>query len=80
VGLGEENDVVVFGEAKWTNKPMSIGIYEQLKQKAKRVTWRNETRHEFYILFSRSGFSDELKTRAKTESLFLVEGDRLYPK
>jgi uncharacterized protein len=80
VGLGEENDVAVFGEAKWTNKPMSIGIYEQLKQKAKRVTWKNETRREFYILFSRSGFSDELRNTALTEPLFLVEGDRLYPK
>ena len=80
VGLDEENDVILFGEAKWTNRLMSIGIYEQLKQKAKRVAWKKETRNEFYILFSRDGFSDELKTQAKTEALFLVEGDRLYPK
>jgi AAA+ ATPase superfamily predicted ATPase len=80
VGLGEENDVALFGEAKWTNKPLSLGIYEQLKQKAQQVAWKKETRHEYYILFSRSGFSDELKTQAKREALLLVEGDRLSPK
>jgi AAA+ ATPase superfamily predicted ATPase len=79
VGFGEENDVALFGEAKWTNKPMSIGIYEQLKQKAQRVNWKREKRNEYYILFSRSGFSDELKMVSKNEPLILVEGDRLYP-
>lgn len=79
VGFGEENDVALFGEAKWTNKPMSIGIYEQLKQKAQRVNCKREKRNEYYILFSRSGFSDELKMVSKNEPLILVEGDRLYP-
>lgn len=79
VGLAEENDAALFGEAKWTNRPMSIGIYEQLKQKAQRVNWKREKRKEFYILFSRSGFSAELKAAMKVEPLFLVEGDSLYP-
>ncbi|MEW6233019.1 MAG: ATP-binding protein [Chloroflexota bacterium] len=77
VGLSDEDNVALFGEVKWPNKPMSIGIYEQLKQKAQRVNWRKEKRKEFYMLFSRSGFSDVLRTTAQTEPLFLVEGDRL---
>lgn len=80
VGLSDEENVALFGEAKWTNKAMSIGIYEQLKQKASGVNWKNEKRSEYYILFSRSGFSDELKAARQREPLFLVEGDRLLTK
>ncbi len=76
-GHSKEDNVALFGEVKWTNKAMSIGIYEQLKQKAQQVPWTGKTRQEFYILFSRRGFSEELKARARTEPLFLVEGERL---
>ncbi len=80
VGLSDEDNVALFGEAKWTNKAMSIGIYKQLKQTAGSVKWKSEKRTEYYILFSRSGFSDELKAARQTEPLFLVEGDRLLAK
>lgn len=31
---------------------MSIGIYEQLEQKAQRVNWKREKRNEHYILLA----------------------------
>ena len=77
-GLSEADNASLFGEVKWTNKPMSVGIYEQLKLKAQRVTWLEGKSQAFYILFSRKGFSDELKARRSTEPLFLVEGDHLF--
>jgi hypothetical protein len=48
-----------------------------LKLKARRVPRPLGKTPEFYILFSRMGFSDELISRQSTDPLFLVEGDHL---
>jgi len=77
VGLAEEENAALFGEVKWTQNPVSAGIYAQLKQKAQAVPWRKEKRHEHYILFSRQGFTDELRELASQEPVLLVEGEHL---
>lgn len=71
VALGE--DEILFGECKWSNKHIGISILKKLKEKGKLVSWRNNTRKDFYILFSKSGFSKELIELAREErNVFLI--------
>jgi AAA+ ATPase superfamily predicted ATPase len=72
VALDEENREIYFGEAKWSRKPVGIDILEQLKNKAALVEWNRGKRKEHFILFSRSGFTDALRERAKKEGVLLI--------
>jgi AAA+ ATPase superfamily predicted ATPase len=58
VGLGENK--IIFGECKWSKKHVGVSVLNELKGKSEKVKWKNESREEFYILFSKSGFSKEL--------------------
>jgi len=50
-----------------------------LKEKAKKVRWKNEEREEKYALFSKSGFTDELKEHEDDLELYsLEEMERLF--
>ncbi|MCG2712702.1 MAG: ATP-binding protein [Candidatus Omnitrophica bacterium] len=77
IGLNETSKEIIFGEVKWSNKQVGINIYEDLKNKAKQLSWNLEDRKEYYILFSKKGFSKELKLLAGKERAFLVEKDKL---
>ena len=77
IALNENEDKILFGEVKWSNKPVGTNIYDDLKRKAKLVKWGTEKRREYFCLFSKSGFTDEMKKVAKKESLALFEEDRL---
>jgi len=72
VALDEENKEIYFGEAKWTRKPGGIDILDELKRKATLVDWNRGKRKEHFMLFSRSGFTDALKDRAKKERVLLT--------
>jgi len=72
VALNEENKEIYFGEAKWSRKPVGIDILDDLKRKAVIVEWYREKRKEHFMLFSRSGFTDAVKDRAKKEGVFLT--------
>ena len=42
-------------------------------EKANYVPWNKSNRKEYYVLFSRSGYSDELKNYAfKKDNIFLL--------
>lgn len=58
VAFGENE--VLFGECKWSNKHVGLSVLFELKEKAKKVKYGNTERKEYFILFSKSGFSDEL--------------------
>jgi uncharacterized protein len=78
VGYSLQLKQMIFGEVKYTAKPVGINIYEQLKEKAKYVPLMKEERRKLYILFSGGGFTDELKKLAQADnSLFLIEKDQL---
>jgi hypothetical protein len=61
VGLAEDENTVVFGEAKWSVNPVGTDILNGLERKATLVDWRKGERKEFFVLFSRSGFTENLK-------------------
>ena len=88
VALNEKESKILFGEVKWSIRPVGIDIMEDLKRKARCVEWKKEERQEYYCLFSRSGFTEALIKRARKandaselsrsrESVFLFEKDGL---
>lgn len=77
VGVDEERNSIIFGEVKWTAKPVGRDIYEALKTKASGVRWGRKERQEAYCLFSRSGFSPDLTRAMRSEPLYLFHQDRL---
>jgi AAA+ ATPase superfamily predicted ATPase len=77
VALNEKENKILFGEVKWSNKPVGIDIYENLKRKAKLVEWGKDNRVEYFSLFSKSGFTDEMKKIAKKENVLLFHEDKL---
>ena len=66
--LGLTEDGLVAGECKFTSHPVSEGVLADLERTASEVRWaegpaNGETQ---YVLFSRSGYTDDLKNVAET--------------
>jgi len=88
VALNEKESKILFGEVKWSIRPVGIDIMEDLKRKARCVEWKKEERQEYYCLFCRSGFTEALIKRARKandaselsrtgERVFLFKKDKL---
>ncbi|MCL4384898.1 MAG: ATP-binding protein [Actinobacteria bacterium] len=79
VAINNDNNNILFGEAKWSNKKVGINILYELKKKSSFVKREEEKRKEYYILFSRSGFTKDLIKIAKNEkNIFLINKDEPY--
>ncbi len=83
---GNEIDVVMYskkakallaGEVKWTNKPVSLKVVEQLLENIKRVDWYNDTRKENIFIISKSGFSPPAKQLMKLKNMLRLELDKV---
>ena len=77
VGFSSSEKKIIFGECKWSEKPVGTNIYDELKKKAEKVEWNKGDRKEYFILFSKSGFTEEMIKTAKKDGVFLVEKDVL---
>lgn len=77
VGLNNKTKQIIFGECKWSKNLVDVDVYYNLKRKASQVDWNNESRKEYYILFSKSGFTKRMIELAKNEKVFLVEKGEL---
>jgi uncharacterized protein len=77
VAINERSKKILFGECKWTEKLLSTKVYLNLKRKARLVNWHNNTRKEYFILFSKSGFTKNLIKIAKQENVLLVKKNKL---
>ncbi|HNY36169.1 MAG TPA: ATP-binding protein [Candidatus Pacearchaeota archaeon] len=76
VGVNKKTKEIIFGECKWSNNLVDKSIFYDLKRKSVEVKWNNERRKEYFIIFSKSGFTKEMIALAKKEKVFLVkEGD-----
>ena len=71
IGLNEEENLILFGEVKWSINQVGIDILIDLKRKAGLVVWGGEGRKECFALFSRSGFTQELTHIAANEGIYL---------
>lgn len=76
VAVNDEEKKILFGEAKWRNKLVGVNIYEDLRRKARSVDWNRDERSEYFCLFSKSGFTDNLLKLARKEKIVLFEKDR----
>jgi AAA+ ATPase superfamily predicted ATPase len=65
VALNDETSEVLFGECKWTEKPVGMDVLQHLYAASRRVRWRKGSRREWFAIFSRAGFQDELIARAQ---------------
>ena len=61
IALNEDTKDILFAECKWQNKPVGIDTYRELKEKSRFVDFYNQKRKEHFALFSKSGFTPELK-------------------
>lgn len=77
VAINHHTNEILFGEVKWSNKPVGADIYEDLKKKAQKVEWGRKSRGEYFALFSRAGFTPQMKKVAKRENTYLFHKDKL---
>lgn len=70
VAVGDKT--IVFGECKWSKKPVGISVLEELKRKSLEVTEFKNLEKQ-YILFSKSGFTEELIKMAEDGRIILSE-------
>jgi AAA+ ATPase superfamily predicted ATPase len=66
--LGLTNDGLVAGECKFTSQPVSEGVLADLERTASEVRWVDGPAdgEPLYVLFSRSGYTDDLEHVADT--------------
>ncbi|MDI6791484.1 MAG: DUF234 domain-containing protein, partial [bacterium] len=77
IAINNRTDEILFGEVKWSNKPVGTNIYEDLKRKSQKVEWSRKNRREYFALFSKNGFTSNMKKMAAKEKIYLFHKDRL---
>jgi AAA+ ATPase superfamily predicted ATPase len=65
--LNDSENTLLTGEVKWTSKKVGMKELEKLKDKTEKVKWKNDQRKEQHVLFSKNGFTDELKKQGEIE-------------
>jgi hypothetical protein len=77
VAVNSKTNEILFGEVKWSRKPVGINVYKTLKKNTEKVDWGKENRKEYFALFSKSGFTAEMEKIAKEEKIYLFHKDKL---
>lgn len=77
VGINAKTKDILFGEAKWSHKPVGTNVYVDLIKKAQSVQWNHGKRKEYFALFSRSGFTKDMISLSEKEKVFLIHKDTL---
>lgn len=73
--IDPEGKNLILGECKYWQEPVGISVLRDLEAKAKTVAWERNERKVWYVLFSVSGFTEELKAEAEARTdLQLCEG------
>jgi len=65
VCIDNNGNDIIFGECKYRNKPMDIDVFEALLVKKEYVLWKKDNRNEKYVLFSISGYTEQLISLAE---------------
>jgi AAA+ ATPase superfamily predicted ATPase len=77
MAIGEADSSVLFGECKWTEKPVGLNILVDLQRKAQLAPASKAWRHITYALFAKSGFTPELEALAEQGQVVLVRPDEI---
>ena len=75
VATDEASGCLYLGECKWSENPVGTDIYEDLVRKAALIDWRAGKRKERFLLFSKSGFTEQMLIRAVKENVILFAGE-----
>lgn len=78
VGLNDKTKEIIFGECKWSDNPVDVGVYFDLKRKSEEVEWNKGKRKEYFVLFSKTGFTQKMIDLAKKDKVFLVEKNKPF--
>lgn len=54
IGLDDDADRLLIAECKWQADVDGVRLFEEMRETAKMVRWREETREEAYVLFAKS--------------------------
>lgn len=74
--LDPEGHDLILGKCKYWQEPVGVNVLRDLEQKAERVSWKKQDRRVWFVLFSISGFTDELKLLAESRDDVLLVDDR----
>jgi AAA+ ATPase superfamily predicted ATPase len=78
VGVNEKEKIILLGECKWSKKVVGKDLLADLEQKSEKVNWKIGKRTERFVLFSKSGFTEELKDIADTrKNVELFTGEQI---
>lgn len=73
--LDPDGKNLILGECKYWTEPVGVSVLRELEAKSAFVAWEREKRKTWYVLFSASGFTEELKALASSrENLMLCQG------
>ena len=75
VALDPDGKNMILGECKYWKDPVGINILRELEEKSKAISWNKAVRKTWYVLFSSSGFTQELETLAKKREDVLLVGN-----
>ena len=59
--LDPEGKNLILGECKYWAEPVGVSVLRDLETKAQSVAWERDKRKTWYVLFSASGFTEELR-------------------
>ena len=74
VAINSDTKEILFCECKWQDKTIGIDVYEKLRKKAGYVKWLSG-RKDYFVIISKSGFTDEMTRVAKVEGVLLLTPD-----
>ncbi|MDP3488008.1 MAG: ATP-binding protein, partial [Bacillota bacterium] len=74
VGLNEDSKEALFCECKYTEAPVDDDVFYALVQKAKSVDWHRADRQEYYVLYSKSGFTTRVMELAERRKDLILMG------
>ena len=74
--LDPEGKNLILGECKYWQEPVDVDVLRDLEAKTDAVAWERSNRKVWYVLFSVSGFTDELTALATAREDVLLCDDR----
>ena len=77
MAVGENEKAILLGECKWSSRPLGIRTLQDLQSKARALPDVYQRMHVSYALFSKRGFTNELRKLARQQGVLLVTPDDL---
>lgn len=68
VALDPEGKNLILGECKYWTEPVGVSVLRGLEAKTDSVAWERDNRKVWYVLFSASGYTDELIKEAESRT------------